>query len=137
MSILIRNTDKKITDVLELLAQGHTIDQICSMLELTPADIMLSASIACDLITKTVELRSTPVSGKVEFVVKEGRFQSLEQVRKKYPRAYEPWGKDEDKDLMELYQRGKTIKQIAEQLQRTTGSIKARIERLLPPKIEK
>lgn len=137
MNILIRDSGKKITDVLKLLAEGYSYDSICSKLNLTPIDIIMTAKIACELITKMAELRgSTTITGTVEFIVKEGRFQTLDSVRKKYPRAYEPWDKKEDGSMMELYQQGKSVQEIAEILQRTTGSIKARIERLLPPKIE-
>lgn len=137
MNIVIRDTGKKITDVLKLLAEGYSYDSICARLSLTPIDIMMAARIAGEIVTKMAELRGgTTVSGAVEFVVKEGRFVTLDNVRKKYPRAYEPWAKDEDGKLMELYQNGRNIKEIAEILQRTAGSIKARIDRLFPPKIE-
>lgn len=135
MNILIRDTDKKVTDVLKLMSEGHNYNYICQKLLLTPVDIFLTAKITYEIITKMAELRgSTTISATTEFIVKDGRMKTLDTVRKKHPRAFEPWGKDEDNSLMGLYQKGKSIAEIASVLQRSHGSIKARIERLFPGK---
>ena len=54
----------------------------------------------------------------------------IERVRKKYPNAYKQWTKRDDNDLMELFLKGKGIKEMAKYFGRNEGAIRARIEHL-------
>ncbi len=45
-------------------------------------------------------------------------------------KAYEPWVKEEEANLMELYEAGKKLSEIATIHQRSTGAIIARISKL-------
>jgi ATP-dependent DNA helicase RecQ len=51
------------------------------------------------------------------------------QARKKYRRAYEPWGDDEDEELMYIYTKIKDIKTICQVFRRNSGSIQSRLEK--------
>ena len=59
ISILIRDTEVKITDVLKLLGEGYTYDQISNKFKITPTDIILSARIASDIISEMVSIISS------------------------------------------------------------------------------
>ena len=55
---------------------------------------------------------------------------SMDDVRRGYPRAYEPWDPQEDKFLLSSYERGLTAEQISVVLGRTFGAIRSRLEHL-------
>jgi len=64
-----------------------------------------------------------------------GREAIIETAREKYPNAFSPWTKTEDKTLTDLYVKEVAIIEIAQQLGRNENAIKARIEKLkLNPK---
>ena len=48
----------------------------------------------------------------------------------RYKRAYEPWNKEEEKRLSMLYKQGATIQELAQELQRQPGGIRARLKKL-------
>ena len=58
------------------------------------------------------------------------RVDSIENIRKTHRRAYEPWSKDEEKRLSILYNRGATIQELAQELQRQPGGIRSRLKKL-------
>lgn len=55
---------------------------------------------------------------------------SMDQVRKKYPKAYEKWTSEEDKLLRKEFQEGLTNSEIAKLHQRKSGAIHARLKKL-------
>jgi hypothetical protein len=55
---------------------------------------------------------------------------SLEEIRKKYPRAYESWTENEDDQLISQYNEKLTIREIANRHQRQRGAIRARLIKL-------
>jgi len=64
-----------------------------------------------------------------------GREAIIESAREKYPNAFSPWTKTEDKTLTDLYIKELAIIEIAQELGRNENAIKARIEKLkLNPK---
>lgn len=64
-----------------------------------------------------------------------GREAIIESAREKYPNAFSPWSKTEDKTLTDLYVKEVAIIEIAQELGRNENAIKARIEKLkLDPK---
>jgi hypothetical protein len=54
----------------------------------------------------------------------------VEEIRKKYTKAYEKWSEEEDKNLMAEYSRGKNINELAEDFQRKPGAIRSRLQKL-------
>jgi len=54
----------------------------------------------------------------------------LEEIRKKFPKAYMPWTKEEDEKLCEFFQKNIPIKDIAKEFERKRGAITARLEKL-------
>ncbi len=55
---------------------------------------------------------------------------SVEEIRKKYRRAYEKWSKNEEEELICDYKGGLTISQLAQKHQRKEGAIKSRLVKL-------
>jgi hypothetical protein len=54
----------------------------------------------------------------------------VSEQRSIYPNAYAPWLAEDDKQLIQLVNAGKTISYIADFFQRNPGAIRARIEKL-------
>ncbi len=54
---------------------------------------------------------------------------NLEQIRSKYPRAYERWTEDEDIRLKDEYSGGKTITEVARILQRQPSAVRSRLQK--------
>ena len=131
-NVMIRDTEVSITDVLGLIATGHSYKQV---LETHPSlslgDIMLSAKVALDLIDRiTIVEKELNVEGEMKFTVKGGQFKSVDELKKDHPRAFEKWTDQEQQDVVRMFKAGDKISVIAEKLQRSYGSIKARLERL-------
>jgi hypothetical protein len=55
---------------------------------------------------------------------------NLQLAKEKSKSAYVPWTKDDDKMLMEMFNDGRSPKQLAKIFDRTTGGIIARIKKL-------
>lgn len=54
----------------------------------------------------------------------------VENIRKTYPKAYYPWGDEEESLLIRLYKENQKMVEIAEKLKRQPGSIKARLRKI-------
>jgi hypothetical protein len=54
----------------------------------------------------------------------------LARVRAKYPRAYEKWSAEEDRDLQAMLIAGRSVSVIARRLQRQASAISSRIAKL-------
>lgn len=54
----------------------------------------------------------------------------MQQVRKKHPRAYEPWTDEEEAKILELEKQGLSTKEIAEAVQRQPGAISSRLSKI-------
>lgn len=52
------------------------------------------------------------------------------QEEKQHPRAYESWTEEEEDSLRQSLSEGKTVKQIAIELQRQIGAIRSRMNKL-------
>lgn len=55
---------------------------------------------------------------------------SIEQVRKKHPRAYEPWSAEEDQQLRLRRSQRASIDLLAAEFQRKPGAIRSRLKKL-------
>ena len=129
--IQIRETNVKITDILHLIGEGFTYEQIIKKYPmLSYADIMLSAKISEEIIGTMVKIWGEKLTSvKMEFVFKNGNFKSIDELKKTNPRAYAKWDGAEDNNLISLFKSGKSIKEISAIMQRTYGSIKSRLEK--------
>ncbi len=56
--------------------------------------------------------------------------QSLDEIRRKYPKAYERWTSDEDMQLRARYQEGIGIDDLAAYFERRPGAIRSRLAKL-------
>lgn len=54
----------------------------------------------------------------------------VDEIRQKHPGAYQPWSAEADSELMNLYLKGTSVKDLANYFERTKGSIQARVKRL-------
>lgn len=54
----------------------------------------------------------------------------IEDVRKEYPNAFQPWTREDEELLAALFNDGKTVKELSKSFQRNEGGIKARLEKL-------
>ncbi len=61
---------------------------------------------------------------------KKDRATIIEEARVKYPRAYEPWSKEDDLALEVMHGEGQSNSDIAKHLQRQPGAILLRIKKL-------
>lgn len=130
--VMIRETDVSVIDVLTLIAKGHSYKQVLETHpQLSLGDIMLSARVALDLIgrVRMVE-KELKVEGEMKFTVKGGQFKSVDELKQDHPRAFEKWTDQEEQDVARMFKAGDSIKVIAEKLQRSFGSIKARLIKL-------
>jgi ATP-dependent DNA helicase PIF1 len=62
---------------------------------------------------------------------KKTRTYSVEEIRKKFPRAYEPWTEEDDRALIKYKQGGKTVKELAAKFGRKEGAIRSRLKKLM------
>jgi len=131
-TITIRDTDTKVTDILELISRGYSYEQILRMYpHLNMTDLMTAARVAMELIEKVVQLTDeVAVGGKLQVTARLGQFRTLEELRKDFPRAFEKWDTVEETDLITRYRDGDTIAEIAQKLQRTRGSVRLRLIKL-------
>ena len=101
--------------ILELIAEGHSYEQILKFNEMfTYLDIFNAASEALKL-------------GALD---SSDYHQRLSRIRKAHPRAYEKWTPDEDAQLTELFKTGKKTHHIADELQRQQSAILSRLKKL-------
>ena len=54
----------------------------------------------------------------------------ITETRKKYPKAYEYWIKQEEEELTKLFKEGMTLSEIANHLGRKPSAIRSRLVRL-------
>lgn len=54
----------------------------------------------------------------------------LSDIRKQYPRAYEEWTNDEEAYLIEMFEEGKMVSDIARYLERQPGAVRSRLSKL-------
>ena len=129
--VQIRDTNLKITDILNLLGEGYTHEQIISKHpQITLADIMMSAQIAEEIIGSMVKLYGNRIPAvKMEFIFRNNKFKSIEDLQQTTPRAFAKWNPSEDDSLVSLFKSGKQVKEIAAVLQRSDRSINLRLEK--------
>lgn len=130
--ILLRDTEITVLQVLEMIAEGLDTRQIISRRpQLTPADIQASALLACQIFKEHVTSDNyIEISQKIILSARNGKLINITKIRKEHPRAYEPWGENEDSQLLELHKRETRLDEIARIHKRNIGAVKSRLEKL-------
>ena len=73
--------------------------------------------------SKPINDEKSPEDGK-------NKSHSMDEIKKVYPRAYEPWTYIEDQQLTSEYEQGKSIPQLGIKHQRKTEDIRTRLKKL-------
>ena len=63
-------------------------------------------------------------------VIKGQKYSSIVGVQNTYPNAYQPWTPNDDEKLIQLFQEGKTIKELSDIFGRKQGGIRSRLKLL-------
>ncbi len=131
-SILIRNTGLRVTDVLDLIAQGYSYYQILlNHPQLNLSDIMVSARVAEQLIQELITVKGTVmIEGDIEVTCHNGRLLNLTGMRRQFPRAFEPWSRQEEEDLAGQFHEGLSAAEMAALHGRKRGAIRTRLKKL-------
>lgn len=104
--------DEKAAQILRLIAEGRSYQQIVDGTGCTYLDIFAAAAPALR-VCEEVERPSY----------------SMEEVRAEHPRAYLPWSEEEDSQFKQLMATGKSASEIAATLQRQPSAIRSRMAR--------
>ena len=131
-SIYIRNSGVKITDILDMIGRGYSYSAITEKHKsLSLTDIMAAAWFAKELIEEYVTSDEVIViSAEIKLRASGQRVVNVSKIREEFPRAYEKWPPEEDKQLTGLFRSGLKIQQIAIELKRQPGAISARLDKL-------
>ena len=101
--------------MLELIAEGHTYDQILAIQPtLTYMDIFKAAREALDIAEEATS----------------GYTKRLAQIRRSHSRAYEKWTTEEEDRLVQLFRSNRTVEDIAPLLQLQPSAIRSLMMRL-------
>lgn len=132
MPVQVRNTGIKASEVLRLVSEGNSYDQILKRLDgLTMGDIMAVADLARTVIDALEDEHGRiEIHHRIQFLFSGAKPVVLESLRKVHPRAYIPWSDREDNNLAEAFRAGVRIKDLAARHRRQPGAIIARLERL-------
>ncbi|MEA3202104.1 MAG: hypothetical protein QOE90_3532 [Thermoplasmata archaeon] len=107
--------------ILYLLYEGHTHEEILALHPtLTRDDIARAAG-------EGLAALETQGLARVE-----SRAERIARLRVTHPNAYAPWSAEEDARLLALAAEDRTIRQMAAELGRHAGAIRARLEKLQP-----
>lgn len=128
-TVLIRNTEIKVTDILEQIAKGSSYKQILTELpQLNVGDIMTAAQFAYEILNDLIVEGSDHMRLEGRITLTNGKYVNLTKIRKEHPRAYVKWEPAEDENLKRLHQQGKRINELSEILMRQPGAVVARLQ---------
>ena len=101
--------------ILELIAEGHSYEQILKFNEMfTYLDIFNAASEAL----------------KLDALKSPDYHQRLSRIRESHSRAYEKWTHEEDAQLTEMFRAGAKTHHISDELHRQQSAILSRLKKL-------
>jgi DNA-binding NarL/FixJ family response regulator len=102
------------TAILDLISKGHSDSQILKNNQgYTRDDICIAANEAL-ILNRNTQTREERVA----------------KIQQRFPRAYERWSSDEEWKIRDLFQQGKTMREIASIVQRQPNAVKSRLERM-------
>lgn len=137
-------TDDTHLAILSLLAEGHDIPAILHQHPtLTRDDIQAAAALALTTLESGPRVE-TAASGASEdhdahtcphvIVRVETRAERIQRLQQTHARAYAPWTDEEDARLVQRWDEGARISELARELGRQPGALRQRLERHLGPK---
>ena len=131
-SIYIRNTQVKVTDILDMIGNGYMYNSILYKYPgLSITDIMAAANFAKLIIEEMVNAEEEiTVGSKIEIIAHGKQIINLTKLRKTHPKAFEKWTSDEDAHLIKLYHKGEKTDEISIILQRQKEVIITRLKEL-------
>ena len=131
-TVRIRDSGVSVSEVLKLMAEGYSYDQILKAnLKLNMGDIMAAADLARQIVEAlTDEHDEVEIHHHISFVFSKGKVVPLEKLREEFPRAYMEWSDLEDQALADMFHKGAKINDIAKRHQRQPGAIQKRLVRL-------
>ena len=129
-SILIRDTEVTVPEILEKIYKGYRYEQILAHYpNLTMTDIMGAARFAHEVIAGYVTTdRKLVINGQIQLKAHNGQIKDITKIRETHPRAFQPWETRDDNELMALHRQGLKVDQIAEKLGRQRGAVIARLK---------
>jgi hypothetical protein len=131
-SLTAGNSGVKISDILDMISRGWTYEQILEEYpQLTMVDIMASARFCSEFINRfLIADGAIRIDSTIRITARRGQVVNLEQLRRRYPRAYEKWDESEDRKLLALFRQGRTFGEIAATLERNVGAVVSRLKKL-------
>jgi len=127
-TVLIRDTEIRILDILEMIAKGCSYNQILTELpQLNVGDIMAAAQFSYEILSDLMVEGSDHIRLEGRITLTNGKYVNLSKLRKEHPRAYVKWESAEDDNLRRLFQQGKNYNELSEILMRQKGAIIARL----------
>ena len=92
---------------------------------------MAAASFARDLIEQHLDTDGQFfIEGSIKLRVSSERIVNITRVRADYPRAYEPWKRQEDEQLVGMHKAALPTEEISRRLKRQPGAIRTRLQKL-------
>ena len=116
-----------------MLEWWSNYDQIISLNKnFTYPDIFNAAKEALDIIDSVHPVQENKLRDAIDTVLKKKtpHQESVAKKKEQYPRAYERWSKEEERDLKDLYRKHLSVNEMASALQRQPGAISSRLARL-------
>jgi hypothetical protein len=108
--------------ILYLLYEGHTHEEILALHPtLTMDDVARAAGEGLAALETAAESAAAPRP--------ETRAERIARMRVTHPNAFAPWSPEEDALLVAMAGEGRTVRQIAAELGRHSGAIRARMEK--------
>jgi hypothetical protein len=139
----IRNTSLTPADILDLIADGLTYEQIIARhSDLSYKDVFEAADQAANLMRAAGQAAAPP---DIQRLIRRGRalrerestdaqparkHPKLKEIRRKYPRAFEKWTPEEDMRLIAACKRGESYGDIAPSHGRKASAIRSRLVKL-------
>jgi hypothetical protein len=113
----MNDLNKKSQEILELIAEGYSYDQILQRKpEIKYLDIFRAAAEALEVLE--------------QFKSGSSYEQRMAEIRQTHPRAYEKWSDAEDAELKNLFHSGSKAKEIAVKFKRQPSAIRSRLAKL-------
>lgn len=119
-----RALSDKSRKILQAVADGSSYDEIVDAgLAENDYQIFYAAAEALQVLTNIDS--SVPTSNRPT-----SYHERLAEIQAEHPKAYAPWTAEEDQELTNLHQSGKSTSTIAGVLQRQPGAIRSRLKKL-------
>lgn len=109
---ILEQIDMTLTDVLPAVRQLSAIEKL-KLIQILAGDLEMAEDIT------SLESQKT-----------DNKTYNIEEIRKTYRRAYEPWKQEEDEKLRQRHQQGAKINNLVDEFQRKPSGIRSRLKKL-------